>query len=81
MGDGQPQAESLTRNLIIPAAAFAKHRSTQSNYWGEVGAIPVAFGCFAMIFSLDLLVSCPGKMKFLCTKSSLVRYGPPVGPT
>jgi hypothetical protein len=52
--DGQPQAESPTRNPVIPATAFAKHRSTQWNYLGEVGAIPVAFGCFAMIFSLIL---------------------------
>jgi hypothetical protein len=77
VGDGQPQAESLTRNPVSPATALAEHGSTQWNYWREVGAIPVAVGCFAMIFSLifslDFVLGCPGKMRFLCTQSSLVR--------
>ena len=52
VGDGPPQAESLTRSLVM-ATAFA-HPPTPLNYLGEAGAIPLALGCFAMIFSLIL---------------------------
>ena len=55
-GDGQLQAESLTRNLVIPATAFANHPFDAIELLGEAGAIPVAFGCFAMIFSLDFVL-------------------------
>ena len=68
VGEGRPEAESLTRNLVIPATALPTIPSAQLNYLGEAGAIPQAFGCFAMIFSLDF---------GLTTKSSLLRKGCP----
>lgn len=53
VGDGPPRAESSTRNLVI-ATALLRIPPTPLNYLGEVGAIPLAFGCFAVIFSLIL---------------------------
>src|ERR1700694_5409176 len=58
-GAGQPQAESLTRNLVMPATASAKPPFDAIELWGGSRGRPGGLRLLGDDFLFDFVVRCP----------------------